>query len=897
MKSFFTIIILGLFFIQLKAEQGYTPTFSKAGFYEISNSGRSAFNFNVAWRFYKGEVKGGGTISFDDTKWQMVSLPHGLEYLPVDAAGSLNYLGEAWYRKHFLLDENLKGKRLFLHFEAIMGKSEVWVNGELLKKHYGGYLPVVVDITDHVKWGEQNLVAVMTDNSDDPSYPPGKSHAVLGFCQYGGVYRDCWLVSHNNVHITDPNFENEIGGGGLFVSYENFSNNNAEINLKLHLRNQSEKNFSGKVVYDLFEKDGSKVLSKGQHVSIKKGDVKHFESQMAVTNVKGWTPETPYLYWLEVKVYNNSGKIIDGYKKRIGIRTIEFKGTDGLWLNGKPYRKKLIGANRHQEFAVLGNAVPNSMQWRDAKKLRDAGMTIIRNGHYPQDPAFMDACDELGLFVIMPTPGWQFWNDAPSFAEYIYSDIRNMVRRDRNHPSSFLWEPILNETYYPKEFAKKAKQCVDQELPGKNSNYSASDPKANGHELFPVQYSHVSFSKASWNATILDSTKTYFTREWGDNVDDWNSQNSNSRVYRGWGEKAMLVQAQHYANPSYKTPFTCLETLYASGKHHVGGCLWHSFDHNQGYHPVPFYGGIMDVFRQPKYSYYMFMSQRDPQKSDLIAETGPMVFIAHEMSPFSDSDVTVYSNCDEVRLTVYGGGKQYSYKKDDSKMAMPSPIITFKGVYDFMQNKALARHGKRDSVYMLAEGIMNGKIVATHKIQPAGKPSKIVLYLDNEGSELIADGSDVVTLVACVEDKEGNIKRLSNFNIKFTIEGEGRILGDVSVNANPKPIIWGTAPLLVGSTTIPGKIKVTAEVQWPGIHQPSYGTLEFESIRYNGLSIYDKGEALLLRKSNSFTDKIAEPASKELLNLKRENELLKKKLLDRGLKEVEKMQSDFGETK
>ena len=124
-----------------------------------------------------------------------------------------------------------------------------------------------------------------------------------------------------------------------------------------------------------------------------------------------------------------------------------------------------MGANRHQDFAVIGNALPNSLHWRDAKKLRDAGMRVIRNAHYPQDPAFMDACDELGLFVIVNTPGWQFWNDQPIFAQRVYSDIRNMVRRDRNHPSVWMWEPILNETWYPADFAKNVVDILNEEYP------------------------------------------------------------------------------------------------------------------------------------------------------------------------------------------------------------------------------------------------------------------------------------------------------------------------------------------------------------------------------------------------------------------------------------------------
>lgn len=155
----------------------------------------------------------------------MVSLPHGLEYLPTEASGCINYQGEAWYRKHFTPDEKLKGQKLFLHFEAIMGKSKVFVNGKLLTQHYGGYLPVVVDVTDALQWGTDNVIAVWTDNSNDPNYPPGKAQEVLDFTYFGGIYRDCWLVAHNPVHITDPNYEQTIAGGGLFIAYDKVSEN------------------------------------------------------------------------------------------------------------------------------------------------------------------------------------------------------------------------------------------------------------------------------------------------------------------------------------------------------------------------------------------------------------------------------------------------------------------------------------------------------------------------------------------------------------------------------------------------------------------------------------------------------------------------------------------------
>ena len=760
------------------------------------------------------------------------------------------------------------------------------MNGKLLTEHFGGYLPVIADVTDVLDWNGDNVIAVWADNSDDPSYPPGKAQDVLDYTYFGGIYRDCWLIAHNNVFITDPNYENEVAGGGLFVAFGKVSDALAEVQLKIHVRNATKNPFSGQVEYMLLQPDGTEVARLSDKIQVKAGRATTVSDRMPVKQPMLWTPSTPTLYNLLVRVLDKEGNVIDGYRRRIGIRSIEFKGKDGFYLNGRPYGKPLIGANRHQDFAVVGNAVANSIHWRDAKKLKDVGMEIIRNAHCPQDPAFMDACDELGLFVIVNTPGWQFWNDAPEFAQRVYSDIRNVVRRDRNHPSVWLWEPILNETWYPADFAKNTRDIVDAEYPYPYC-YSGSDSEARGHENFPVYFAHPANMQDA--SKEIDPTKTYFTREWGDNVDDWSSHNSPSRVARNWGEQPMRVQAQHYACPYY--PVTSYDVLYKQSPQHVGGCLWHSFDHQRGYHPDPFYGGLMDVFRQPKYSYYMFMAQRPAVKNDRNAGSGPMVYIAHEMTPFSGKDVTVYSNCDEVRLTFNKGGKTYTYKKDKNRPGMPSPVITFPDVYDFMVDKAFSRTQKQDDVYLLAEGLIDGKVVATHKVVPARRPEKILLWMDNEGTDLKADGSDFVTVVAAVADKNGNIKRLNNYNIRFSIEGEGRLLGGPGVLANPVPVKWGTAPVLVQSTLKPGKIRITASVLFEGSQMPISGELEFESKPSVFPLVYDAADAARIPLGSASAGQ--NTASKT--DAEREVERLRKELNTLKLKEVERQQSEFGE--
>lgn len=896
MKKTAVLLTLMLLFSKIGSvsAQSRQPEFSTAGFFQLEGTGRKAYSMNPAWRIHKGAAQDAQLPDYNDKDWALTALPDGIELLPAEASGCVNYQDEVWYRKHFTPDSAWQGKRLFLHFEAIMGHSRVWINGRLVKEHFGGYLPVIADITPYLNYGKDNVIAVWADNQDCPLYPPGKQQDMLDFAYFGGIYRDCWLIVHNQVFLTDPNNEQETAGGGLFVSFDRVSEKSADIRLDAHLRNASDKRFAGKIVFELYDRDNRLAGTAEKTIHIRPEESTKTTTEIQLARPELWSPDHPYLYQLHVLVKNRSGKIIDGYRRRIGVRSIEFKGQDGFWLNGKPYPYPLIGANRHQDFAVIGNALSNSLHWRDAKKLRDAGLRVIRNAHYPQDPAFMDACDELGLFVIVNTPGWQFWNNDPVFAARVYDDIRNMVRRDRNHPSVWLWEPILNETWYPDDFARRAADIIREEYPYPYC-YSGCDVTARGHEFFPVHFTHpLNGGGGAFNTSELDPKITYFTREWGDNVDDWNSHNSPSRVSRRWGEIPMLIQAQGYACTDYQ--LTNYDVLWRTPRQHVGGCLWHSFDHQRGYHPDPFYGGIMDAFRQPKTSYYMFCAQRPARKdSMLIAENGPMVYIAHAMTPFSPEDVTVYSNCEEVRLTCGTNGKQYTYKKDTASGGMPAPVITFKQVWNVMQDKKLARNRQHAASYMLAEGIIDGKVVATHKIMPARRPTQIRLRADDEQVVMQADGSDLLTVIAAITDDQGNIKRLNNSCIRFELEGPGILVGNEETGTNPRLTEWGTAPILIRATTEPGTIKVKAMLVKEGKHTAIPGELSIKTVKPVKELVADAEEVDQMYRHIRTGKQPANPKKHEKTASAYEQEIqnLQRQINQLKLKEVEQQQSDF----
>ncbi len=880
--------------------QNTLPEYSTAGFFEVKNSGRKAYNFNVGWRFIKGDVEYAQEMNFDDASWEVVNAPHGLEVLPVEASGGINYQGPGWYRKHFNAKPEMKGKKMVLHFEGIMGKSRIYLNGKLVKEHFGGFLPIIIDVTDIIKFKEKNVLAIRTDNSDDPIYPPGKSQNTLDFTYFGGIYRDVWLIETNKVYITDANFEDKVADGGVFIRYENLSKQHADVVIRTHIANQYKNKQDLTLIAEIRDKANKIVSRATKSLAIAKGKNKAVLQRIKITTPNLWTPDTPYLYNLILTIKNKKGEIVDGYRKRIGIRTIHFDDEKGFFLNGKHYPHKLLGANRHQDFAIIGNALPNALHWRDVKKLRDAGFRIIRNAHYPQDPAFMDACDELGMFVIDATPGWQFWNEAPIFEQRVYSDIRQMVRRDRNHPSVIMWEPILNETHYPDHFAKKVHDIVHEEYPYPGA-FTACDYSAKGSEHFDIVYRGApKYDKETGELQSFNYTgywekmkeelpkQAFFTREWGDNVDDWSSHNSPSRASRNWGEHPQIVQALHYAKP-IDYDFYNLERLYFPLPKYIGGTIWHSFDHQRGYNPVPFYGGIMDAFRQPKYAYHMFTSQRDPDLKLNQANSGSYIYLAHELTPFSSPDVVVFSNCDTVRLT-FCGEEPITLKADKNKVQIPHPYYIFEDAYNFMTLKKLHRKKRFSEAYMLVEGLKDGKVIVSHKRQPSKKATKLILHVDNENIQLIANGSDVVTVVASIADDDGIIKRLNNEYVQFEIEGEGRIIGENDFSINPSKVEWGTAPILVQTTNKAGKIKVKAKLVFEGFNKAVGGEIEFESVENKEDMIYiELPSKKMIEKKETLTN------NKTIEVLREKLRKTEKQLRDVQLKEVEKQQSEIEE--
>ena len=869
-KMILTALLLGT--LSLSAQN-----VSVAGFYPLEGSGRIVYNFNEGWRFLLGDAQGAEATAFDDAKWEVVCAPHIDRLEPSEASGGRNYQGVCWYRKHFTVPEDMAGKQVLVHFEAIMGKQWVYVNGQLVKAHLGGYLPITIDLSkEGVKAGDHCLIAVKADNSDDKGYPPGKPQNQLDFAYHGGMYRDVWLIGKSAIAITDAIERNQVAGGGVFIHYDNISEKKADVFIDVEIGKQGDMkagrqdNTKKTVTLVARIKDASGRLVKTLKQSKAVANYSLFTLHYSLPSPRLWSPEDPYLYTVELQVLDGKNSL-DGGIVRMGIRKAEFRGKDGFWLNGKPYHQ-LVGGNRHQDFAYVGNAVPNSQQWRDVMRLKNAGMTIIRSAHYPQDPSFMDACDELGLFIIVPTPGWQFWNKDPQWGEMVHQNTRDIIRRDRNHPCVLMWEPILNETRYPEDFALKALQVTREEYPYPGRPVAAADMNSAGvKKNYDVLYD---WAYNIANGKYDDIDQCIFTREWGEYVDDWYAHNAINRAARGWGEHAMLAAALSLADTYGQ--------MYHGQRQFIGGCLWHPFDHQRGYHPDAYVGGIYDAFRQPKYALDMFKSQITPNHPSNPNSPTYFLSIAHEMTQFSPSDVTIFSNCDSVRLTALNGWKSATLPVVHNPNGQPNAPVIFKDFWDFWKARELS-YNKRNwqDVKFVAEGIKDGKVVCTVEKQPSRRSTKIRLYADEMDKKLVADGSDFIVVVAEITDDSGNVRHLAREHVTFTVEGEGRIIGDASIAANPRQVEWGTAPVLIRSTHQAGPIRIIARSTFEGTHAPAADTLTIHSIPYEGRMCYQVSsdgitQAANTPKPSSTTPSISESERRKMLL------------------EVEQQQQDFG---
>lgn len=712
--------------------------------------------------------------------WEKINLPHTpfVESLVV----LHQWQGICYYRKILNVSKKEIDKQLWLEFEGTMHLADVWVNGQHLIQHSGGYTPFVVDVTGMLHADRGNEILVRLDNRNNPLIPPGKPLETLDFCYYGGLYRDVNLIVKHPVHITHPIMANEVAGGGIFVTYPYVSKQEAEIKVKTQVSNKVGTQRHLTIRHTLYE--WSKKKGRGKKVALVEsplvlaaGTTQHHTQQFTVNNPKLWYPDSPALYVLRTEVMDGR-KVTDCEDTRIGIRRIEMTREKGFVINDKPL--KLEGSNRHQEYPYVGNAISDQAQYRDMYQIRDNGFNTVRLGHYPQDPSVLEACDELGLLVIEPIPGWQFFNKAQGFVDHTYKDIRDLIRRDRNHPSVIMWETTLNESWPPKSWKDQAVRIAHEEFPG-DQCYTSGDTY--GYDGFDVCYNDW---KEGYNRPNTTS-KPGFIREYYDY--EFGGHYSTTRVTRGDGDYALMQNAWN-AQWSYNRyrayyPWT------------IGGAVWSMYDYNRGCCDNICYSGLADLFRLPKFGLLYFRTQ---MKEGTFTPAGPMtyeVFINSHWLEGSSDTLQVYGNVDEVKLQLNGRviARQYPDDKPSTSEYVSRPDGGNAENIDFPPFTFFNVNWERGE--LKAIGYKDGKTVAEHVVRTPGAVEAMdITYFE---SGVSASCRDLLIVYVNLKDLQGTgCFGENNREVKLEVLQGGELRGPATIKAEA-----GVASFLVATTDSP----------------------------------------------------------------------------------------------
>ena len=722
---------------------------------------------NKDWLFAKASGVDAMPQSAD---WQPVSLPHTPQIEPMLVNNQ--WQGIAWYQKTLSWQADWQDKVVLLRFEAAMNVAEVFLNGEQIGHHLGGYLPFTLDLTEKLVPGRDNLLQVKLDNRDNPVTGP-KPLAQLDFNTYGGLYRDVNLLVKDALHISDEMLANETAGGGIFVTYPQVSAEQATLNIQTHLVNRYSESQQPVLQQQLYYQDQlvAEVSSDTTYLTaghLTAGGAEHVQQQLVVRSPKLWHPDSPHLYQLRTSLYLD-GKLLQQQHTRLGIRSFAFNAQHQLLINGEV--TFLRGVNRHQEYPHVGYATSAAADYRDAVKIKSAGFDYVRLSHYPHSPAFMAAADELGLVLIDAILGWQYYSAEPAFEQQIVQTCRDMIRRDRNHASVLAWECSLNESDMPDNFIATLHNTVKQEYPGA---YSAGWQHGFDMYLQARQHRQMHYETPTQPYNVSEyGDWEYYAQNAGLQQDSWadlKEEERTSRQLLRHGEARLLQQAlnlQEAHNDNLTTP------AFADG-------YWVMFDYNRGYADDLEASGIMNLYRLPKYSYYFFQSQRSAtQISDNYA-SGPMVHIASEWREGSSTKVRVFSNADEVELWL--NDTMIARQKPATgpfATHLPHPPFEF-DVKQFTPGT------------LSAKAFINNQAVAQHSVTTPGDVAALRVTLDSSGMAPQTGVNDLVFVYAELTDSQGNLVPLNDKLIKFSLAGDIHLV-------NPEPVLTeqGKAAILV----------------------------------------------------------------------------------------------------
>jgi beta-galactosidase len=795
---------------------------------QIKNERR--IRFTTDWRFFKGEAAGAEAPEFNDSAWRALDLPHDWAIEgPFDKkndpnTGGLPISGTGWYRKHFTLREIVKDRHFSIEFDGAMSNAHVWLNGKEIGSRPYGYASFAFDLTPNLRWDGENVLAVrLTPEPQSSRWYPG-----------AGIYRNVWLtvtgpvhVAHWGTYITTPEVSAARATVAIATEIQNDGAAAAAVQVVTTIRDAGGR----EVAHDShgsegLELNGTFSAKSNSGVDLPAGAKQSIEQKLEVSNPHRWDMDDPYLYSAVTEI-KQGGKVVDRYVTPFGIRTLEFSREKGFLLNGR-YRK-LNGVCNHHDLGALGAAVNRRATERQLQIMKSMGVNAIRTSHNPPSPELLELCDRMGLVVM--DESFDMWRIpkvknglSKFFDEWYERDLRDLIRRDRNHPSVIFWS-IGNEI--PEQgkadggiLAKRLTDICHEEdrtrpttsafdnPDGAIKNELAANVDVPGFNYKPTRYAELQAAHPKWAV--------------------YGSETESCVSSRGVYHLPMKLEGrtpdlQVSSNDIEAPPWAyCPDVEFEFQKtipNLLGEFVWTGFDYLG--EPTPYgsrndwpsrssYFGIVDLAGFPKDRFYSYKS---------FWTTEPTVHVfphwnwaGHEGEKIP---VMVYTNAQEVELFL--NGKSLGRKK--------LGVDTF----EMPVGKNVSKDGKFTSKFRLmwevpyapgelkAVGYRDGKEFAVDAVKTAGAPARVVLSPDRKA--IGADGEDLSFVTVRVEDKDGNFCPLADNLVKFKLDGPATIAGVDNGNAasvepfqaDYRKAFNGLALVIVRSQNgKPGRIRLTA---------------------------------------------------------------------------------------
>ncbi len=783
-------------------------------------------SFDAGWKFHNGAADGAEQPSFDDSDWRAQDLPHDWAIEgPFDVkynarCGGLPFHGTGWYRKTFDTPANASGKVVSITFDGAMYNAHVWINGHFLGNRPFGYIEFRYDITKYLNDNSPNTIAVKLTPEDLSSrWYPG-----------AGIYRHVWIDVQNPIHIAH---------WGTFVTTPEITPESATVAIETQLNGVTSDDgvTSGKklrVQYEVLDAAANVVATSDGKLSAEGSSA---SGQLAIASPKLWDLDTPNLYTLHTSVLLD-GQTVDTTTTRFGVRTIEFSKEGGFKLNGK--RTRIQGVCLHHDNGPLGAAIYRRADQRKLQIMKQMGVNSIRTSHNPPSNELLDLCDELGLLV--QDEAFDVWMKAkvPNgynkfFEQWAERDIKDIVRRDRNHPSVFMWS-IGNEIL--EQGQTEIGNRIAKELNDYIKSIDTTRPTTCGFNWWPGPYkngiaSQIDIAGMNYKPLFYGAPVEEFQGDRPVVGSETSSCTSSRGVYHLPIEKyktheSNQVTSYDLIGPPWAYPPDVEFDALEKNPNMLGEYIWTGFDYlgeptpyggkdnsTNGYWNADWparssYFGAVDLCGLPKDRFYLYQSQWTSEPMVHVLPHWNWEGTGNEQIP-----VYAYTNCEEVELFLNGKSLGRKVKgKDLTKL-----IVKFnKYPKDhFMSKYRLSWEVPYTPGSLKVVAYNDGKPVAEKTINTAGAPAKVGLSPDR--ATIVAGQRDLSYVTVRIEDKDGNLcPRASNL-VRFKVTGAGSIAavgnGNASTTepfiASERTAFSGMCMLILESGNQPGDIQIVAE--------------------------------------------------------------------------------------